>query len=108
MSGPAIPDDISRPVEDALAACGRDRVMHRSDAEPAVAIRWDGTPPITAPDGTERYLRRSGSTLDEAGRAAAQAFAQRIRDEARRLEAWADRIERPLKNSASPGKAGGQ
>lgn len=72
--------------------------MHRDGrAATSVAIRWDAPHPITAPDGTERYLVRNGSTLDEAGRLAAEAFAQRIRDEARRLTSWADAIERPLK-----------
>ncbi len=102
MSRPSIPDYISGPVEDALAACGRDRVMHRSGPEPAIAIRWDGEQRITAPDGTERYLRRSGASLDVAGRDAAKAFAERIREEARRLNAWADSIERPLKNWTGP------
>lgn len=84
-------------IEDALHQCGRDRIMHREfGGPPSVAIRYDGPPRITSPEGTESYLVRKGATVDEAGEAAARAFAERIVEEAKRLTAWADRIVRAL------------
>lgn len=89
----SIPAHMDCNVENALALCGRDRVLHRDDATPSVAIRWDGEARLTAPDGTERYLRRDGKTLSEAGSEAALAFAKRIREESQRLASWANSIE---------------
>jgi len=92
-------DYISSPVEDALAACGRERVFHRIQGGASVAIRWDDQHRVTAPaDGCERHLVRNGDTLDEAGAAAAASFAMRLREQARSLDGWAERIERHLKN----------
>lgn len=91
-------DYISLQIEEALAACGRDRVMQRTQGSPSVAIRWDVNGKVTSQEGTERFLVRDGATLDEAGKEAATAFAARIREQAKELAAWADRIEGHLNN----------
>lgn len=84
-------------IENALHLCGRDRVLHREfGGAPSVAIRYDGPARIVSPDGTQAYLVRDGASLDEAGAAAAKAFAESIRNESKRLEAWAANIERAL------------
>jgi hypothetical protein len=85
-------------TETALYLCGRDRVLHREGRDPAaaVAIRWDSPGKITAPDGTQTFLVGDGKDLDEAGRAAARMFAERIRSVASDLNEWAARIERAL------------
>ena len=91
-------------IENALLLCGRERVMHREGRDPnaSVAIRWDpSVRNVTAADGTERFLVRSGDDLDEAGEQAARAFAARIREVARDLGEWADRIERALDTGTS-------
>lgn len=88
---------MNRHIEDALAQCGRERVMHREGSDGvAVAIRYDMPSGAASPDGIERFLARSGATLDEAGRAAATAFAEHLRAKAREIVEWADRIERAL------------
>lgn len=83
-------------IEDALALCGRDRVMHREfgDQRPAVAIRWDEVR-ITAPD-EQRFLVREADTLDEAGAAAARAYADRLAEMGRALQEQAGRIRGTL------------
>jgi len=83
-------------VEGALAACGRDRVLHRDGAAPSVAIRYDVPSGASSPDGVQRFLVRDGATLDDAGRQAATAFAAHLRVRAREIVEWADRIERAL------------
>ena len=84
-------------IENALYHCGRERVMHREfGGPPSVAIRYDGPARITSPEGTESYLVRKGETLDVAGTLAARAFAERIREESKRLVEWAANIERAL------------
>src|SRR5688572_2547714 len=96
---------MKRSIEDALHACGRDRVHHRDctgcgvehQHRAGVAIRFDPGVQIVAPDGTTKFLVREADTLDEAGYLAASAFAERLREISRDLLAWADRIERPLK-----------
>lgn len=95
--------DLSHAVEDALAACGRERVLHRDDSHgPSIAIRYDIDARVTSADGTERFLVRNANTLDEAGFAAARDFALRVREQAKAMDEWADRIERSLKNRAEP------
>ncbi len=92
-----IPLTMNRHVEDALAACGRDRVMHREDKEGiAIAIRYDVPSSAAAPDGVEKFLVRKAGTIDDAGREAARAFAAHLRARARETTEWADRIERAL------------
>jgi hypothetical protein len=92
---------VNRYVESALAACGRDRVMHREEHNNvAIAIRYDLPGPAVSPDGTERYLVRKASTIDEAGREAARSFATHLRAEARKAIEWAERIERVLAREA--------
>ena len=90
---------LSPSTEDALAACGRSRVLQRETPKPSVAIRldvdrWDL--PVASTDGTTKFLVRDGATLDEAGRAAARAFAERCRDIARGYTERATAIERAL------------
>ena len=88
-------------IEDALAQCGRDRVMHREDSDSvAVAIRYDIPSGAASPDGVERYLVRNGATLDEAGREVAAAFAAHLRIRARETIEWAERIERSIARDA--------
>lgn len=85
---------MKQTVETALHRCGRERVMH-NEAAKSIAIRWD-EPRVTGGDGTERYLVRRGDSLDDAGEAAAKAFAARLRDQAKQWAAWADRIDAAL------------
>ncbi len=88
-------------VEDALAQCGRDRVMHREGGDGvAIAIRYDMPSGAASPDGIERYLVRKAPTIDEAGREAAAAFAAHLRARAREVTEWAERIERSLSRDA--------
>jgi hypothetical protein len=88
-------------VEDALAQCGRDRVLHREGRDGvAIAIRYDVPGGAASPDGVERYLVRNAATLDEAGRQAAAAFATHLRTKAREIGEWAERIERTLAREA--------
>jgi len=88
---------MKRHIEDALAQCGRDRVMQREGGNGiSVAIRYDLPSGAASPDGVERFLVRSGTTLDEAGRAAASAFAVHLRSRARETIEWADRIDHAL------------
>ena len=92
---------MKRNIEDALSACGRDRVMHREfSGRPAVAIRWDQdlwNLKANSPDSTEKFLVKEADTLDEAGKMAAEAFAIRLREIAKAYTTWADRIEQALK-----------
>ena len=83
-------------IEDALAQCGRERVLHRDGVDPSIAIRYDMPSGASSPDGIERHLVRKGATLDEAGHAAATAFALHLRARARETIEWAERIERSL------------
>lgn len=71
---------------------------HRQGTHDAgIAIRWDPEPGnITSPDAA-KFLVRDAPTADEAGALAAQAFADRIRETAGRLNDWASRIEAALK-----------
>jgi hypothetical protein len=93
---------MKRNIEDALAACGRDRVMQREfGAKPSIAIRFDPERRVVAADGTASFLVREADTLDEAGALAAAAFAARLREIATDLVAQAERIERALK-AATP------
>ena len=88
---------MKRDIEDALAACGRERVFVREGSDGvAIAIRYDLLGPAVAPDGVERFLVRKAPTIDEAGREAARAFATHLRSEARKAIEWAERIERVL------------
>ena len=88
---------MNQHIEDALAQCGRDRVMHREGRDGvSVAIRYDMPSGAASPDGIERFLARSGATLDDAGRQAATAFAAHLRAKAREIVEWADRIEHAL------------
>lgn len=88
-------------IEDALALCGRDRVMHREfgDQRPAIAIRWDEVR-VTSPD-EQRFLVREADTSDEAGAAAARAFADRLEAIAKDLAAQAGRIRGTLGRGGS-------
>lgn len=90
-------------VENALHACGRERVLHREfGGRPAVAIRWDGPARVTAADGTTPMLVREADTLDEAGAAAAEAFAARLDEIADGLRSQARRIREHLAVSVKP------
>lgn len=88
---------MNRHVEAALWACGRDRILHREgfgDAE--IAIRYDIPSPAVAVDGTQRFLVRRATSLDEAGKQAAVAFAAHLRARAKEAIEWAERIDRAL------------
>jgi hypothetical protein len=85
---------VKQTVENALALCGRDRVMQNEIAK-SIAIRWDD-PRVVHADGNERYLVRKGDSLDASGEAAARAFAARIREQAKQWAAWADHIDAAL------------
>jgi len=88
-------------VEEAIAQCGRDRVMHREGKDGvAIAIRYDMPLSAASPDGIERHLVRKAATIDEAGREAASAFAAHLRARARETIEWAERIERSLARGA--------
>ena len=88
-------------VESALHLCGRDRVMQNErrldNGKASIAIRWDEQR-VQSPDDT-RFLVRDGDTIDEAGEAAARAFAKRLRERSRDLADWASGIERALEKS---------
>lgn len=79
---------------EALAACGRDRVMHRSGGRPAVAIRWDQE--LVTSEDDQKYLVVEADTFEEAGREAAQRFAGRLRRLAKYYSDQASRIEYSL------------
>lgn len=83
---------ITRAVEIALEACGCDRVHHNDGTPPAIAIRWVD---VKVPPA-EKWLVRTGVDHNEAGALAAKDFAALVRDEGKRLVAWADRIDAAL------------
>lgn len=88
-----IPPKLSDATLKALSNCGEDRVMHNSHAIPAVAIRWINT----LAGGKADWIYAEAENHDEAGRLAAQEFADRLRKEANRLADWADRITDSMK-----------
>lgn len=81
---------MSEKCLDALAACGRERVMERRGSEPAVAIRWASDSP-GIPRG-EKWVYSDGGTFDGAGFSAASKFATELEERAKRLNEWAKRI----------------
>jgi len=84
-------------VESALAQCGRDRVGYFEGRDGvSIAIRYDMPSGCASPDGIEKFLVRKALTIDEAGHAAATAFAAHLRARARETLEWAERIERSL------------
>jgi primosomal replication protein N len=90
---------ISNRVEDALAACGRERVFENVGAT-GVAIRTAGM--FQQPSGAnEKWMVCHGSTLDEAGLLAAAAFSELIRAEGKRLIEWANSIAKAVKLAES-------
>lgn len=94
MSYPSLRTD----TEEALAACGRDRVFHNDGQPPSVAIRWDDGPGPCAPGEKWIIGRAEGPSEghDDAGRKAARAFAIKLREHGKAILAWADRIEKAL------------
>jgi hypothetical protein len=88
---------VKSSVEDALAECGRHRVLHGTGPDgPTVAIRYDMVDEIVSLDGRAQYIVRTGATIDEAGAGAATEWAAAVRVAALRLTRWADRIEATL------------
>jgi hypothetical protein len=80
-------------VEDALRLCGPERVFH-NEHQVAVAIRADGT--FCGP--VQKWITRSGPTMDDAGKAAALAFSDSLESEGKRLLDWARQIRSLLKD----------
>lgn len=98
---------LSMRVENALYACGRERIFSRDgygEQKPAIAIRFDGVK-VDPPDTTKPVIMCEGSTHDDAGEAAARAFVSRLRDAAKNLTGWADRIEKALAAETSATRA---
>jgi hypothetical protein len=83
-------------VEAALHECGRERIFHRSGTpRPGVAIRCDHIE-VRPPEGTKPIIVGEGETYNEAAREAMRVYVGRLRDAARNITAWADRIEATL------------
>jgi len=82
-------------VIDAMQQCGRERVFHRTGGRPAMAIRLNVTQTL-AIDTDEKVLIYEADTYDEAAEQVARAFIARLRNAAKQLTDWADRIERAL------------
>jgi hypothetical protein len=94
MSYPTLRTD----TENALYACGRDRVFHNDGQPPSVAIRWTDKPGPWSADEKWIIGRAEGPAEghDAAGRKAARAFAIKVREHGKALLEWADRIEKAL------------
>lgn len=86
---------LKQNVENALAACGRDRVFHRNDAV-GVAIRFDAIR-VEPPANVTPMIVGQGESYDDAAEFAISAFVARLRDAAKNLNEWASRIESALK-----------
>ena len=82
-------------IEDALAACGRERIFH-NETQVSVAIRALFHQP------EEPWLVRTGANMDEAGSNAVHDFANVVREEGQRLIEWADRIKKTLAKKGTP------
>lgn len=94
MSFPTLRTD----TEQALEACGRDRVFHNDGKPSSVAIRWQDVPGPWLP-GEQWIIGRADGPAeghDSAGRKAARAFAIRLREHGKSILSWADRIEKTL------------
>jgi len=88
-------------VLDALAACGRERVIDRRGGErPAVAIRWWHDDP-GIPRG-EKWIHAEADTFDVAACSAARQFADALEERATRLRDWARRIRAAIPAQVLP------
>jgi hypothetical protein len=94
---------LTEAVEEALLLCGRDRVFHNDGQPPSVAIRWRYANGPSHTDREERWIigaaEGPSEGHDDAGRKAALAFANRLRERGSQLISWAEQIERRLKET---------